>query len=263
MVYFIEFFILLLLPAKKLYFDASLLCFLTLPANNNIYTRFLNTNVNLKLKIYVNTIINIKKDIRDENRLFTSAICFRSFSLFCVKPLLCCHCCFTWILSLTLMIFNGMLSLSVFHIIRCGCVVFCSFGGVTLKEFVVVEYAKGYICSFVFSHRVRRPLYFVFFHPVLMSIVPFQQQRITFIVAFSICCDFMVFSSLILLQELPFAMCQSFKLRQIAVCTLIIHTYLPSVLYYKHFNMITCPFSHLNGSVCRRPSRWCFRRTYF
>lgn len=184
MVYFIEFFILLLLPAKKLYFDASLLCFLTLPANHNIYTRFLNTNVNLKLKIYVNTIINIKKDIRDENRLFTSAICFRSFSLFCVKPLLCCHCCFTWILSLTLMIFNGMLSLSVF-------------------------------------------------------------------------------SSLILLQELPFAMCQSFKLRQIAVCTLIIHTYLPSVLYYKHFNMITCPFSHLNGSVCRRPSRWCFRRTYF
>lgn len=40
---------------------------------------------------------------------------------------------------------------------------------VTLKEFVVAEYAKGYICSFVFSHRVLPLFQFPW------SIVPFQR----------------------------------------------------------------------------------------
>lgn len=113
----------------------------------------------------MNTIINRKKGKQHEKR--ASAIHGDSFNFYVYKYSI--RCIFSWhrhyrghhisCIVVVLLLFL-LISIAPWCFIVCLVFLFQVFYfDVTLKEFEVAEYAKGYICSFVFSHHA----WFTFF----------------------------------------------------------------------------------------------------
>lgn len=121
----------------------------------------------------MNTIINRKKGKQHEKR--ASAIHGDSFNFYVYKYSI--RCIFAWhrhyrghhisCIVVVLLLFL-LISIAPWCFIVCLVFLFLVFYfDVTLKQFEVAKYAKGYICSFVFSHHAWFTFLFVppIFHP--------------------------------------------------------------------------------------------------